>query len=262
MRGTLPKTKNHKFLCVVGSRHPSPYGQEACRKLISGLRGYPISIVSGLAIGIDSYSHKIALENGLNCIGFPGSSLEWDGIYPPSSTPLARRIISSGGCLLSEYGPDYVYVKWAFPSRNRYMAGISHATLVIEAKKRSGSLITTKCAEDYGRDVLAVPGSIFSDLSYGPHMLLGGCANPATCSEDILNVLGFDVKGRSLSDNPAFKRLDPISKKIALEIAHGETTADDICEYLSIGISELNERLSMLELEGLIKIYGGSLRIA
>lgn len=262
MRGTLPDQKGRKLLCVVGSRKDSDYGRDACRKIIMGLNGYPISIVSGLAIGIDSYSHTVALEAGLNCIGFPGSSLDWDRIYPASSTPLAKRIIANGGSLLSEYSSADTYAEWAFARRNRYMAGISHATLIIEARKRSGSLMTAKYAEEYSRDVLAVPGSIFSDLTHGPHMLLGGCANPATCSEDVLRVLGFDVKSRSIMETGAFRALDPVSKQLVREVACGEITIDILAEKLKIGIGDLNEKISYLELEGFIKTNGDLLHLA
>lgn len=262
IRGRLPDSKDQRYLCVVGSRAPSSYGQDVCQKLITGLKGYPISIVSGLAIGIDSYSHKIALEAGLNCIGFPGSRLEWDRLYPSSSVPLAKQIIASGGALLSECGSDFIYAKWAFPSRNRYMAGISHATLVIEARKRSGSLITARYAEDEGRDLMTVPGSIFSDLTYGPHMLLKGCANPVSCSEDILQILGFDVQPRSYLESLAFSELDDTSKKIVRGIAGGEATVDVLSEKLKMSIADLNEKLSMLELEGAIRISGGRLHLA
>lgn len=262
IRGAMPTDKKQKFLCVIGSRRPSSYGYEVCRKLITGLKGYPISIVSGLAIGMDSYSHQVALETGLNCVGFPGSSLEWDLLYPRSSLPLAKEIISSGGCLLSECGTDFIYAKWAFPSRNRYMAGISHATLIIEAAERSGSLMTAKYAENFSRDVLTVPGSIFSEMTFGPHMLLKGCANPATCPEDILQILGFDTQVRSITDMPGFNYLDDMSKRIVREIRHSETTIDMLRETLKISTIELNEKLSNLEIEGFIKPSGDVLRLA
>jgi len=262
IRGTLPTLHNHKFLCVVGSRYPSTYGKEACKKLLSGLKGYPISIVSGLAIGIDSHSHKVALDVGLNCIGFPGSPLEWDMIHPKSSIPLAKEIVDKGGSILSEYGQDFIYADWAFPSRNRLMAGISHATLVIEAKKGSGSLMTAKYAEDFGRDLLTVPGSIFSDMTYGPHMLLKSCANPVTCSEDILSILGFNVVAMDIEDQLSFRDLDDISKQIVREIAKSEITIDMLCHVLHLGIGDVNERISKLELDGLIRSKNEILYVA
>lgn len=259
IRGKLPD-KDQKLLCVIGARYPSSYGLDACRKLLTGLKGYPISIVSGLAIGLDSYSHEIALEVGLHCIGFPGSPLDWNLIHPHSSQPLARRIVGSGGALLSECGPDFEYAKWAFPSRNRYMAGISHATLVIEGRKKSGSLMTAEYAGQYNRDLMAVPGSIFSDLSVGPHKLLKDHANPATCSEDILQVLGFDVNAGSYVDSPAFKALDPISQLILKEVVHGDATIDSVMEKLGLGISDVNEKIATLEMEDVIKFDGNLLR--
>ncbi|MDO8575274.1 MAG: DNA-processing protein DprA [bacterium] len=188
----IPKDKNHKFLTIVGTRSPSAYGREVCRYLIEGLKGLPITIVSGLAIGIDSLAHSYALENNLQTFAFPGSGLDDEIIYPRSRFNLANEIISSGGLLFSEYKNHEIATPWMFPQRNRLMAGISHLTVVIEAKEKSGSLITAKLASDYARDVGAVPGPIFSELSKGPNLYLSICANPIRSSEDILKLLDLD----------------------------------------------------------------------
>src|SRR3989339_1250495 len=186
IRGNLPDWENSKFVAVVGSRKYTNYGKEACEKIISGLRGCDVTIISGLAIGIDSIAHKSALEAKLKSIAVPGSGLNSSVIYPSINKKLADEIVQSGGCLLSEFEPDFQATTWSFPQRNRIMAGLSDAVMVIEAEIKSGTLITSRLATDYNRDVFAVPGSIFSPNSSGPNMLIRLGATPVTSSADIL----------------------------------------------------------------------------
>ena len=133
-----------------------------CKHLIEGLRGYPIVIVSGLAYGADAAAHRAALEVGLPTVAVPGSGLDWDILYPRANVGLAREILKAGGALLSEEEPETKAADWTFPKRNRVMAGLSRATLIIEAKELSGSLITARLTVEYNRELLVVPGSIFS----------------------------------------------------------------------------------------------------
>src|SRR5574344_927429 len=171
IKGKLP-SQDSKLLCVVGSRKYTSYGKDVCEKLISGLRGYDITIVSGLALGIDSIAHKTALDSGLKTIAVPGSGLDESVLYPSTHKQLAEKILENGGALISEFEPNFRATPYSFPQRNRIMAGISHAVLVIEAETKSGTLITSKFATEYNRDVLTVPGSIFSKNSEGPNMLI------------------------------------------------------------------------------------------
>lgn len=190
IRGTLPP-KDHIYVCVVGSRKHTQYGKECCEKIIEGLKGQPVVIVSGLALGIDAIAHKAAIKAGLKTVAFPGSGLDDSVLYPRTNFNLAKEILKSGGCLISEFPPDMKAEIWTFAQRNRLMAGISKAVLVIEAEEKSGTLITARMATDYNRDVLAVPGSIFSSTSIGTNKLLALGATPVTSSIDILDVLGF-----------------------------------------------------------------------
>src|SRR4051812_17012803 len=171
VRGELPSDE-YKFLAVVGSRACTPYGRQAVTHLIDGLRGYPIVIVSGLAYGADAEAHKAALKAGLPTVGVPGSGLDWDVLYPRANVGLAKEILKAGGALLSEFKPDMKAADYTFPQRNRIMAGLCKATLIIEAKEKSGSLITARLAADFNRDVLVVPGQIFSAESKGTHQFL------------------------------------------------------------------------------------------
>lgn len=190
VRGTLPSTAdyaNKKFLCVVGSRRASQYGIDTCQKLIQGLAGSDIIIVSGLALGIDGAAHEAALKAGLPTIAVLASGLDDDSIYPAAHQKLAKEIISSGqGALLSEFPPGYAPFRHNFPERNRIMVGLSQAVLIIEASQLSGTLITARLALEENRDVFAVPGSIFSAHSEGPNRLIWHGATPIQDSTDIL----------------------------------------------------------------------------
>lgn len=260
--GEMATAPDQRYLCVVGSRKPSAYGKECIARIVSGLQGYPISIVSGLAFGIDSLAHITALKVGLHCVAFPGSSLEWDLIYPREHVGLARKIIESGGALLSKWESDYPTGKWAFPARNVLMAGISHATLVIEAGKGSGSLMTAKHAEDFDRDVLAIPGKIEAPLSYGPHMLIKKGAILVESAEDVLRELGFKT---IVKDSPhivkvAPEQLDILSGAILSALTYEESTMDMLIERTGANLGSINEKISLLELRGLIRVDEGMIR--
>jgi DNA processing protein len=231
-------------------------------KLIAGLAGYPIVIVSGLAIGIDAIAHEAALEAKLLTIAFPGSSLLPSEIVPPRNRDLAKRILEHGGCLLSEFSPQTPGGTWMFPRRNRLMAGMSRATLVIEAEQKSGTLITSKLATDYNRDVLAVPGNIMSPTSRGTNMLIRMGATPITKSEDILEALGYDVHSTDKAEHARQSALFDCSpeEKNILEVLREPMTRDDICEAVHKPMYEVNITLSVMELKGLIKEEYGEVR--
>ncbi len=188
-----PAYAHHTYICVVGARVYTEYGKEACRHLIAGLADYKVVIVSGLAIGIDGIAHQAALDAGIPTIALPGSGLNWSVLYPARHFRLAKDIIGAGagegardhapGALLSEYQPDMPAAPWTFPCRNRLMAGMSHATIVVEAEEKSGALITARHALEFGRETYAVPGSIFSFASVGTNKILGEWARPITTVE-------------------------------------------------------------------------------
>jgi DNA processing protein len=206
-----PPSRDTALLAVVGSRGYSPYGKEACETLIAGLAGYDITIVSGLALGIDAIAHETALLAGLKTIAVPGSGLNERVLYPRTNAPLAERIIQKGGALLSEFNHDERATQWNFPKRNRIMAGLSRAVLLIEATERSGTLITARLAADYGKDVLAVPGNIFSPQSVGTNQFISLGATPITKSSDILTAFGFTMPTStqpSLFDPDAYTGLE------------------------------------------------------
>lgn len=258
-RGKLPwvgeDKKETKFLSVVGSRAYTSYGEEACKKLIAGLRGHNICIVSGLALGIDSIAHHAALEAGLLSVAVPGSGLDPRVLYPRANTRLAEKILEAGGAIISEEDPMYRATPYSFPKRNRIMAGMSHAVLVIEAELKSGTLITSKYATDYNRDVLTVPGSIFSRKSAGPHMLIRLGATPVCTSDDILEALGFETAVDKKPEQKTLALCTP-DERAVIEILAEPMTRDALIraigEKLGRPISEINSLLVMMEIKELI----------
>ena len=255
--GELPD-KETVYLAVVGSRKCTTYGKDTVRKLINGLKGYPIAIVSGLAIGIDSLSHEAALETGLICVAFPGSGISDNAFFPPSSLGLAKKIIERGGCVISEFPPEMKSTNYMFPMRNRLVAGLSKAALIIEAEEKSGTLITARIALDYNKDVLAVPGNINSPNSVGVNKLIKNGATPITCSDDILEALGFKIdnetKQASLFDDATAE------EKEVLEILREPHERDELIRLMSGSTAESNALLSIMEIKGLIKEEMGEIR--
>lgn len=258
IRGELPN-ESYKFLTVVGSRAYTPYGKNACETLIRGLRGLPVVIVSGLAFGIDSIAHEEALNSGIKTIAVPGSGLDDSVLYPRNHRMLAKKIIESGGCLLSEFEPNFKATTWSFPQRNRIMAGMSHAVLVIEAELKSGTLITSKHATDYNRDVLAVPGSIFSTKSEGPHMLIRLGATPITSPKDLIEALGFEAKEKNQTLD--LETFSPEERSV-LKKLDAPKTRDELMDEIDIESSQLSATLSLLEIKGVIQEIAGKVQRA
>lgn len=240
---------DYKYLCVVGSRRATQYGKEVCRELISGLRGHKIIIVSGLALGIDALAHKTALASDLLTIAIPGSGLDPKVLYPRTHTRLAQEIIDVGGALLSEFEPDFKATPWSFPKRNRIMAGLSHATLVIESTEKSGTLITSRLATEYNRDVLTVPSSIFSPSSRGNHMLLRLGATPITSSEDILDAL--DIASESSTKTLDSSKLSSNEQKVVGFLIE-PLPRDELIRQLDLPTHEATTLLVAMELKGLV----------
>ena len=193
LRGSLP-APGVKRLAVVGSRALTPYGQSVCEALIKDLSGYPISIVSGLALGADACAHRAALAAGLHTIAVPGSGLDNRAIAPQTNLGLAKDILAAGGALLSEHEPRQAARPQYFPSRNRIMVGLADAVLVIEAGERSGTLITARLASDYNRSLLCVPHRIGDPNSEGPHMFIRLGAELVSSAKDILETLDMEAR--------------------------------------------------------------------
>ena len=254
--GELPQTE--KYLCVVGSRKYSDYGRNVCEKLIEGLRGYSITVVSGLALGMDAIAHRSALKAGLPTVAVPGSGLGEKTLYPATNKMLAEEIVESGGALISEFPDDFRPYLFSFGQRNRIMAGMSHATLIVEAELKSGTLITSKYAIEYNRDVFTVPNSIFSKTSEGPHMLLRLGATPITQSSDIVSALGLQPH------NDLFKRNynDCSSDEHELiNILNEPLSRDEIIRRLGKPVYVTQTILATMEIKGLIEEVMGEVHL-
>jgi DNA processing protein len=255
-----PFGPNENYLTVVGSRRLSHYGREVCQTLIAGLRGYPITIVSGLALGIDTIAHQAALSAGLRTIAFPGSGLDTSVLYPRSNLRLAQEILAAGGLLVSEMPPTERAAPYTFPRRNRLMAGLAKATLIIEAHEKSGTLITARLALDYNREVLAVPGAINWPNSVGPNWLIKEGATPITDSIDILRVFGFETEDKQqLKLN--LQDLSSDEQKILKLIQSGQKNLDQIIAQSHLSAPAINTALMLLEIKGLLKNSGGEITL-
>lgn len=253
VRGNLPSPEA-RCLAVVGSRNYTDYGRQAVEYLLSGLRGYPISIISGLALGIDACAHTAALAAGLHTLAVPGSGIDDSVIYPRSNRPLATRILESGGGLLSEFEPTFKATQWSFPQRNRIMAGLSHAVLLIEAGERSGTLITARLAADYNRELLVVPGNIFSENSRGTHQFLKLGATPVTSPEDILEALHIEA----VPNIEELRQPESEHERAILNALKEPQDHDTLVRILNLPTEEVLMLLMRMELMGYIKEQGGT----
>ncbi|MCA9360290.1 DNA-protecting protein DprA [Candidatus Nomurabacteria bacterium] len=248
-RGLLPST-DLTLLSIVGSRKYTTYGKQVVDDLVSGLAGYPIGIVSGMALGIDSLAHETALINNLYTLAIPGGGLSDRRLYPATHKKLAFRILEAGGGLLSEFDPDFQATRYSFVQRNRLVAGISMATLLIEAGDKSGTLITARMVADYNRELLVVPGSIFSSNSKGVHQFLKLGATPVTSSKDILDVLHIETNLKDSSQLSLI--LSPVETLILSHLAE-PTHKDDLIRKINLPTNEASQILMLMELQGHVK---------
>ncbi len=245
--------KDFKYLAVVGSRNYSNYGKQATEYLISGLKGYPIVIISGLALGIDALAHEAALRAHLFTLAVPGSGIDDTILYPRSNRGLARRILEAGGGLLSEFEPTFKATPWSFPQRNRIMAGLSHAVLLIEAGEKSGTLITARLTAEYNRELLVVPGNIFSEGSTGTHQFLKLGATPITMPEDILLALGIEPEEKSESLSHTYSE----EETMVLSILKNPMDQDTLIRALPFPPEKTLMLLMQMELDGHIREQNG-----
>ena len=253
------------FLAVVGSREHSAYANKIVSELIKPLIKEKIIIVSGLAYGVDTLAHQETLLNQGQTIAVLGCGLSADIIYPYNNRRLAEEIINNNGLLLSEFPPKTEPLKMNFPQRNRIISGLCQATLVIESKNKSGSLITAYQALDQNREVLAVPGNIFSEFSQGPNNLIKKGAKVILAAEDILEIFmgtGLIKKKHKrqiknshsvelLLENGAEKSVYKIIKTASER--NEKINSDEIVKNSKLDTATINSTLSILEIKDLIK---------
>jgi DNA processing protein len=239
VRGGGEDVLGRPAVAVVGARACSPYGASVARRLGRELAAAGLVVVSGLARGVDGEAHRGALDAGGVTVAVLGCGVDRD--YPAAHAILAERI-RARGLVVSEYEPGVEPAPWRFPARNRIIAGLSAATIVVEARERSGALITADFALDGGRDVLAVPGEITSSLSAGPNALLKLGAAPCTCAKDVLDVFGLARDERAAP---------PLSPPAAAVLAALPAAADELARATGLAASAVAVALAELELAGL-----------
>jgi DNA processing protein len=230
-------------VAIVGARACSAYGASVATGLGRELAAAGVLVVSGLARGVDAAAHRGALESGTT-FAVLGCGIDRD--YPRAHTVLAAEV-AARGLLVSEYPPGVEPAPWRFPARNRIVAGLTQATVVVEARERSGALITADLALDEGREVLAVPGEITSALSCGTNQLLRLGAVPVTCAADVLEALGIEPP--PAREPPT---LDPRLEQVRVAISDAATTANEIARLTGASAGAVAAALAELELLGLI----------
>ena len=240
-------------VAIVGARSCSAYGRSVARSLGRDLAASGLVVVSGMARGIDGEAHRGALEAGGVTVAVLGCGIDRD--YPAAHSELATRICEQG-LVVSEYEPGVEPAPWRFPARNRIIAGLCRATVVVEARERSGALITADFALEEGREVLAVPGEITSALSGGTNALLRLGATPVTKVEDVLEAFGLEV-GRQRSAS-----LSPAASAVLGCLESGPLTGDELVRAAGISPSEASAALLELELGGSVTLEDGVYRPA
>lgn len=257
-RGNISLLKEKKLLAVVGSRNESLYGKTIIEHFIPDFVKNDICITSGLALGCDGHAHAATLKHHGKTIAVLGSGIDDVSIAPPSHIPLAKNIIKHAGLILSEYLPGTQALPYYFPARNRIIAGISQAICVVEASEKSGALITAKLGLEYGRDIWACPGNIFSDNTKGTHMLIDNGASLAFSSSDIIHALcnNMQCEKKSRENEQRSLEISPEETAILQYIHTKPIHIDAIAEYMRIPTQKLNACLAGMELKGIIKTAG------
>ena len=247
-----------RCVAVVGSRKITAYGRRIAAKVAGRLAACGVTVVSGMAIGIDGISHRSALDAGGKTIAVLGNGL--DVMYPAANRDLKKDILRTG-LLLSEYPPGTRGTKFAFPQRNRIISGLSEATVVIEAGLNSGSLITAALANEQGRPVYGVPGNIDNVTSLGVNMLIRDGAQPLIAADDLLADLQVD---RSAVVQQELKSVTGAEEQqiLALLARGSEVTVDQLAAMTGLTAGRINGLVSVLEMKGLVMTALGRVFLA
>ena len=240
---------------IVGTRRFSSYGKQVALGIAGDLAEAGLIIVSGLAPGIDTFVHQATVERRTQTIAVLGTGIDEKSIYPQSNLRLAQKIIEKGGALISEYRPGTRGTQFTFPQRNRIIAGLSLGVLVVEAKEKSGALITAHYALEQGRKVFAIPGSIYSSNSRGSHNLIKKGAKLIENANDILRELNLPIKNKAETTTGKTKE-----ENLVLEALREESLyIDKVIEKTKLQASVVSSTLSTLEIKGQIRNLGGSI---
>ncbi|HLG71306.1 MAG TPA: DNA-processing protein DprA [Chloroflexota bacterium] len=240
-------------VAIVGTRTPTEYGRRVAARLAGELAAKGVTIVSGLARGVDAEAHRAALEAGGRTVAVLGSGL--DVMYPREHAGLARDIAKSGA-VMSDYPlgsqPDAVH----FPARNRIVSGLSLGTIVVEAGDTSGALITARFAGEQGRDVFGVPGSIFSKHSLGVHRLIQDGAKLVATAQDVLDELNLRLVAHQLHMPVSPEPEDPLEAALLAALTAEPTHIDDVARSANLPVAQVSSVLTIMELKGLVRQVG------
>jgi DNA processing protein len=251
---------SNKIISIVGTREASDYGRELCEKLVADLAVFNPLIVSGLAYGIDIYAHKAALENGLKTVGVFAHGL--DKVYPAVHKSTAERMMNQGGLLTdftSKIRPD----RENFPRRNRIVAGIADATVVVESKRDGGSLITADIANSYNRDVFAFPGRVGDATSEGCNNIIKqNKASLIQSAEDLIYIMGWEQlkKKNAPVQRQLFVELKPEEEALVNVLKEKSVVnIDDMCHFVKMPMSKVSSLLLTLEFSGIVRSLPGKM---
>ena len=252
-KGDLFSCNLERTIAFVGSRRASFAGKEGVNSIISDLRGTDLTVVSGLAAGIDSTAHRSAIENGLKTIGVIASGFDYT--YPSTSANLYKQLEDGAGAIVTEYYPTFEPIKFRFPQRNRIVTGLSYGTVVGEAAMKSGALISANLALEQGRELMCIPGAINNVNTEGIFKLLKDGATMVTKGDDILNALNWQIEKKEFV---ATKLNLNESEQVIFDIIEIEPKGfDEIQALTGLNTENLLMRLTEMELDGLIEQVDG-----
>ncbi|MEA3292933.1 MAG: DNA-processing protein DprA [Patescibacteria group bacterium] len=255
IKGTFQPEKN--LFAIVGTRMFSSYGKEVCLEIAGNLARAGLTIVSGLAPGIDTWAHQATLEQKATTIAVLGTGIDKKSIYPQENVILSKKIIENNGCLISEYPPGTRGTRFSFPQRNRIISGLSIGTLVIEAKQKSGALITANYARKAKRKIFAVPGSIYSPNSKGCHYLIKQGAKLIESADDILKELNIEPIKNNLKNEINGETLE--ENLILGALKQGNLYIDKIIEQTKLNTPTIVRGLAILEIKNKIRNLGNNI---
>jgi|SRR3989344_5698217 len=252
-RGALPSSA--PCIAVVGTRRPSDYGQQATLKIAGELADDGFVIVSGMAPGIDTFAHTICVEKNRRTIAVLGTGIDEKSIYPQQNLELSRKIIATGGCLISEFKPGTPGYPNNFRQRNRIISALSLGVLVVEAKEKSGSLITAGFAKLQNKKLFAVPGSIYTLNASGPNKLIKEGATLVESAQDILDVLGIEPQKFAKQIFAAGNKEENL---VLQTLQEGSLYIDKIIEKTKLSAPAAASTLALMEISGKIRHLGGN----
>ena len=241
-------------LAVVGTRRATAYGRQAASELTRGLAANRVTVVSGLARGIDTIAHRVAIDTGGRTVAVLANGL--DTVYPPENARLADEV-ADRGALITDYPLGTKPRSEYFPRRNRIMSGVALGTMVVEGDVQSGSMITARFALEQGREVFVVPGSIFSPQSQGPLAMLRDGATPVTKAEDILEALNLTMIGAQLDFSRTAPPVSPEERALLRALSRDPQHVDEVVRQSGLAASMVSATLALMELKGLVRNLGG-----